>query len=180
MSVQTITESHTTITGLDLNMNRKQPCEIQECLCCTKSHSRFVVSSQQYAMEYKYACPICTSCNTDYSMSKLGRGEEYVYRVTPYFKAIKDKMYSNSAPNRNVLNTSGEYRQDIGDISILITRFHHAYYELTIDKGLHTEYFHRNFSNFRSLYTSTVLEVNKIYQDRILKSIYSDTPFFMP
>ena len=179
MNSKAITQFQPTITGLDINLTRKQPCELQGHNCCTRSFSRFGITTEQYP-NHKYACHLCACNVTGRSIFQLGMAEQYVQNVKPHIRDLKDKVHFHITPHHKNKNVTGQLKQTIGDLSIVITEFQNQNYGLIINGIPYQPNLRKNFLSYKKVCDFTVRVINNIYSDKILNYIHHGTQFIMP
>lgn len=167
-----------TITGLDINLSRKQTCDLKGCN--NKSFTRFILTSQQGNIPSKYVCLQCSSSITGYNFFQLGLAEQYVLNVKPHFKQLKNQVNYYPISNHKNKDVTGKLTQDIGDLRILITEFQNNNYGLIINGKPYKQNLLKSFPSYKKVYDFTVRVINNIYSDRILESIRYGTGISMP
>jgi len=166
------------VTNIDLNLTRKQYCDLDDCDC--KYFSRFCVTPQNYQTKSVYACPHCTSKLTQFSLYQLSYAEQYIQRVKPYFKILKDKSCIKAISSHNKQDVTGQINYKIGDNKIIITEFKNYYYGLIINGRIYKKNLLKYFDSYKSVYEITVEIINNIYITRIYDFLNHGTQFIMP
>lgn len=166
-----------TISAIDFNIRKKQPCCIGGC--SNNSFSRFVFKGNLY-QNPKYVCLQCASVITDFSLCQLSIAEQYVMLVKDHFNNIKNKITYRHIINHSNKNVTGNIRYSIGNISILITEFNNKNYGLIIDGKPYQRNLYNHFANFKQVYDFTVNVINNKYSNMITEYLYGGNSFVMP
>ena len=166
------------VTDIDINTTRKQYCDIDDC--DGKYFARFCVTPQSYRIKPAYSCPHCTSKLTQFSLYQLSYAEQYVQRVKPHFKMLRDKSCINTISNHKNNDITGQLNYKIGDIKIIITEFRNYNYGLIINGRVYKKGLLKYINNYKSVYELTVKAINNIYITRIYNFLTHGTQFIMP
>ncbi len=179
MNLQTFSQFQpVTITGLNLNMTRKQPCDLKGCT--TKSFSRFEMTPQHYHINSRYVCCHCASILSGYNCFNLGHVEQYIKCVKSHFKSLKNRWDYKTVNNHVNKNVIGKLDKTIGDQRVIVTKFNDGNYGLIIDGNPQQPNRYKGFLSYKKVYDHTVKVINNRYEQKLLNFINYGTPFVMP
>lgn len=166
------------VTDIDINITRKQYCDVDDCK--GKYFARFCVTPYNGHIKTAYCCPHCTSKLTQFSLYQLSYAEQYIQRVKPHFRMLKDKSCIKTISNHKNQDTTGQINYKIGDNKIIITEFKNYYYGLIINGRIYNKNLLKYFDSYKTVYERNVEIINNIYIIRIYNFLNHGTQFIMP